>query len=384
MLSAPLLIAAALAGGRPPAYMNGLDPCPSATAPIEMPCALPARFAPAGVAALLEKRKYLWWLNGDQLTIVARFDDDPWLMLCCAVQTALEPIGDTNFAGITVRIPRLREALIDVGFTSDRSMSADDVLRGPEAPPAPPAAAPLRGRIESHPIESRALGETRGFAVYMPPDIPAEARLPVIYLADGDVPRFAPIAEAAVREGRAAPAIIVGIVPRYGPAPSCSTTPCDRRMLDFLIDRSAEAPLGDTPFGRYMRYVTDEVMPFVDANYPASRRREDRITAGYSNGGSWALAAAEMRPDLFGNVIAMSSGTTGVLERANLLKDARIFAGAGMFEQRFLQRTSNIVEAARAAGADVEMRVLVSGHSPLMWDVLFADGIARLLPPTRP
>jgi hypothetical protein len=250
MLSAPLLIATALAGGRAPAYMTGLAPCPSATALIEMPCTLPARFAPARVAALLGKRKYLWWLDGDRLTLVARYDDDPWLMLCCAVATGLEPIGDTNFAGITVRIPRMREALIDIGYASDRTMADGDVLRGPGAPPAPPQAVPLQGRIESHAIASQALGETRTIAIYTPADVAADARLPVIYLADGDVQRFAPIAEAAVSEGRAAPAIIVGIVPGYGAATGCSVTPCDRRMLDYLIDRSAEAPLGDTPFGR--------------------------------------------------------------------------------------------------------------------------------------
>jgi enterochelin esterase-like enzyme len=130
-----------------------------------------------------------------------------------------------------------------------------------------------------------------------------------------------------------------------------------------------------------MRFVTDEVIPYAEHHYPASRAREQRITAGYSNGGSWALAAAEMRPDLFGNVLAMSAGTSGVAERAGLLKDARIFAGAGLFERSFLRRTSAVVEAARAAGADAEMHILVSGHSALMWDILFADGIAHLLPP---
>ena len=380
MLSTPLLIAAALAGGRPPAYMFGLEPCrtpPSADAP----CILPTRFSAERVGHLLEHRKYLWWLDGDRLTMIARFDGDPWLMLCCAVATGLEPIGDSNFAAITVRIPKIREALIDVGYSSERTADSGDVIRGPDAPPAPPVADPLGGRIDRVPIASAALGETRGISVYVPPKTDPQARLPVIYLADGEVAHYAPIAEAAVRDGRAAPAILVGIVPAYGPASNCRMTPCDRRMLDYVIDQSAEAPLGDTPFGRHMRFVTDEVMPFVESHYPASRLREDRVVAGYSNGGSWALAAAEMRPDLFGNVLAMSAGTRGVQERASLLRGTRIFAGAGLFEDDFRNRLSVIARVARSAGSDVRFQVMVSGHSRLMWDVLFANGIAHLLPP---
>ncbi len=133
-----------------------------------------------------------------------------------------------------------------------------------------------------------------------------------------------------------------------------------------------------------MQFVTDEVVPLIESRYPVSRRREDRITAGHSNGASWALAAAALRPDLFGGVIAMSSGSSATADGAGRLGNARVYAGAGLFEPEFLEATRRAAETARRAGADVRFRTFVGGHSRTMWDVIFAEGVAWLLPPSEP
>jgi enterochelin esterase-like enzyme len=130
--------------------------------------------------------------------------------------------------------------------------------------------------------------------------------------------------------------------------------------------------------------VTDELIPFVEREYPASPRREDRVTAGYSNGASWALAAAEQRPDLFGNVLAMSATSHMAAAQGARLAGTRVYAGAGLFEQSFHDITLSAVRTAGAAGARTVWRPIVSGHSRLMWDILFADGIAWLLPARQP
>jgi enterochelin esterase-like enzyme len=381
MWSLTLALAAAT---RMPSYMTDVDRCKSETAPITMPCSLPARFSRERLQSLLAGRKSIWWIAGDRLTLVARYGHDPWGMLCCAIQASLEPIGETGLGVVTVRVPRLQEALLDIGYDSEISSEPAGSFRGPEAPAPPPRAQPLRGRLVGAEIDSKALGEKRSLSIYLPPETAGSRPLPVLYLADGDTEDFAPIAEAAVAAGRAAPAIIVGIHPGYGPAPGCTHIPCDRRMLDYMIDLSAADPTGDTPFGRHLRYVTDEVIPYVERTFPASRRREDRILAGYSNGASWALAAAEVRPNLFVKVLAMSGGTAGVLQRASRLGGASIFAGAGLFEPDFHSRLTQITDEARNAGGNVEMRTMVSGHSRLMWDILFEQGIEWLLPAKGP
>jgi enterochelin esterase-like enzyme len=64
-------------------------------------------------------------------------------------------------------------------------------------------------------LESKVMGEARRINVYLPPVTEAERRYPVIYMPDGgvaeDFPHIANTIDAAVREGRMAPVILVGI-----------------------------------------------------------------------------------------------------------------------------------------------------------------------------
>jgi hypothetical protein len=52
--------------------------------------------------------------------------------------------------------------------------------------------------------------------------------------------------------------------------------------------------------GRYLDYLCDEVVPFVDANYPTRSAREHRGIAGKSSGGYGAMVVPMLRPDTFG------------------------------------------------------------------------------------
>lgn len=173
--------------------------------------------------------------------------------------------------------------------------------------------------------------------------------------------------------------MIVGIASGRGEVAGCNS-PCDRRLVEYVPDISPEGVGADAPFGRPLRFVTDQLIPYVERHYPATARREDRILAGYSAGAVWAVTAASMRPELFGNVLAMSAGGQRSAYYARQLKNARIFAGAGLFEPGFLRSTRERAELARQAGSEVHFREMVAGHSHLMWEILFADGIAWLLP----
>jgi S-formylglutathione hydrolase FrmB len=52
--------------------------------------------------------------------------------------------------------------------------------------------------------------------------------------------------------------------------------------------------------GRYMDYLCDEVVAFVDARYPTLRSRDHRGLAGKSSGGYGAMVVSMCRPDVFG------------------------------------------------------------------------------------
>ena len=58
--------------------------------------------------------------------------------------------------------------------------------------------------------------------------------------------------------------------------------------------------LNSTSTGRYMDYLCDEVVEFVDARYPTAADRDHRGLAGKSSGGYGAMVVPMLRPDVFG------------------------------------------------------------------------------------
>jgi enterochelin esterase-like enzyme len=375
---------AALALFQAPAAPADGDRCAGAAVPMEAPCTLPMRVSPRAAKALLGNRDWVWWVAGDVLTVVAPRREDSLGTLCCAIQLPVEPIPGTDLVGITVRVPRIDEALLDVAVLSAGLNREPDEVRGLKAPPAPARAVPLRGSMTFHEIESEALGGRRNIAVYVPPDVPEGTRLSVIYIGDYATHSYAPLLEAAVAAGRSRPAIIVGIQGKRGAATGCAQPGhCDHRNLEYLPHFSAEGSGPDSPFGRHLRFVTDEVVPLIERSYPASARREDRITAGFSSSAVWAVSAAARRPDLFGAVLGMSPGGQASAGDAARLGNARVYLGAGLFEPSFLRATRERAELAKKAGAEVRYREMISGHAPAMWQIMFAEGVEWLLPPAK-
>ncbi len=52
--------------------------------------------------------------------------------------------------------------------------------------------------------------------------------------------------------------------------------------------------------GNYTDYICDEIVPFIDANYPTDGRSQRRAVTGHSSGGYGALVLPMLRPDAFG------------------------------------------------------------------------------------
>ena len=99
------------------------------------------------------------------------------------------------------------------------------------------------------------------------------------------------------------------------PSPSGSTTTIER--LDAMFSRGDAPPalivfvdastsVGGSQFlnspgcGRYLDYLCDEVIPFVDARYPTLSERRHRGVSGKSSGGYGAMVISMLRPDVFG------------------------------------------------------------------------------------
>ena len=374
-LLAMLLLADAQAA---PEYVRRAPDCPPLREAITEPCVMPTRFDPQESSRKLGDRDYMWWIEDDRLTMIARPHSQPWMMLCCAISTALEPIAGSDLAAIEIRVPQIDEAVLDItAFPSETFR--EDMYRGTRAKPAPERLDPPAARLLTQTLPSRWLGENRVIIIYLPPGHDSAKALPTFYLADAQARVFAPIAEAAIAHGKMPPFIMVGLASASGDLANCSDMTCDRRGWEYKIDRNKGDTSAQSPFGRHIRFFVEEVIPFIEDRYPASRRVEDRLVGGSSNGAHWALAMAALRPDLFGKAMLLSSSGREPQSLAARLGKTRVFGGAGQYEPKFLAYTRATVEAAVAAGAETHMTIEVSGHSQAAWDMMFAEGAPWLL-----
>ena len=71
-------------------------------------------------------------------------------------------------------------------------------------------------------------------------------------------------------------------------------------FVDAWTSRGGSQFLNSTSTGRYLDYLCDEVVPFVDEHYPTRADRDHRGLAGKSSGGYGAMVVPMLRPDVFG------------------------------------------------------------------------------------
>lgn len=346
-----------------------------ASCPANEPCEVPVALSATGAAQLLGNRPETWWLNGDILTVVARREGEA--TLCCAIQQPLHPIGG-GLQTVSVRVPDIASAILDILVIPPvGETNLDPVWRGSRAPPVPDRSDIAEVSTTNHTIDSAILHQSRDIFVYVPPGLAAGQRVPVIYVADGLLDNFTRIADAAIRKGRAAPVILVGIVPGTGPA-VCPEHWCTARNREYLVD------IPNPAIGRFDvqdRFVTEEVIPFVESHYPALPGRDARAIMGQSAGGAWAVTMAARHPDLFSKAIAFSVAWEPAARQAGGLRRIQLFLAAGRMEGEDRLFTMEADRLARGAGADVRLTLPNSGHSMGTWETGFAEALPWLFPP---
>jgi len=159
-----------------------------------------------------------------------------------------------------------------------------------------------RGRFERQTVRSRVLegnplGDPteRPLWLYLPPgcgDDPAR-RYPSIYVIQGYTGQvdmwwnrsaLRPTVPELVDELFAGP----------------DTPPAIVVFVDCWTSLGGSQFLNSPATGRYLDYLCDEVVAFVDGRYPTMASREQRGIAGKSSGGYGAMVAPMLRDDVFG------------------------------------------------------------------------------------
>ena len=155
---------------------------------------------------------------------------------------------------------------------------------------------------------SAALGIFKSFYIYIPPDLGAGQRAPTLYFLRGHEREWINPHEDATRAGtnvidvyeRLRAAGQVGPLLLVFPSMSSDDNRVPGLLVNMLAPQRAEATgIGS---GRFDDYFFDDLLPYVEAQFPALAGR--RGLAGFSLGGAMAIKAAAQRPDLFASASA--------------------------------------------------------------------------------
>lgn len=155
---------------------------------------------------------------------------------------------------------------------------------------------------ETQYLRSQALGEDRVINIYLPdgysPD--SAARYPVIYLLDGsadeDFIHIAGLVQFASFPWVEwlPPSIVVGIANVDRKRDFTHPTSIAKDKTDFPTTGGSAA---------FMRFVGDELIPFIDSSY---RTSSERILIGQSLGGLFGVEVLFTRPSLFTRYLLVS------------------------------------------------------------------------------
>src|SRR5262249_27211343 len=174
-------------------------------------------------------------------------------------------------------------------------------------------------------------------------------------------------AAPAARGGALPPAGVVGVHHAAAPARLWP----DRRGQEYVPGRSPR-------FRAHLDFVTSEVIPWAAGHFGAADG--PWISAGFSNGGAWAIGAAQRRPDVFTGVAAFSTGVVPqrLTSRARAAR-VRHYLAAGTVGAGFRWAPRQGAERLQRAGLPCRHQEWIGGHDHLWWEQQLPAALAWLL-----
>jgi enterochelin esterase-like enzyme len=246
-------------------------------------------------------------------------------------------------------------------------------------------------------ITSAVLGLSRRITVWVPDGARSPVRGPVLYLNDGQnlfdsarsytgvTWRVAETAAWLIERRLIPPLVIVGI--DHGEL---------RRAREYLPVEDDRNPYARDPLAaEYASFVTTELMPFIEREYPVAHGASNTAFGGSSYGAVATLFTAMTNPGVFGRLLVESPSL--YVGRGTLLRQARkvrrwpqrIYVGVGSAEtwrddwnRETVSNVRRLERILRAAGLGVRrLRVTVeegASHSEAAWAGRFAQALEFL------
>jgi S-formylglutathione hydrolase FrmB len=174
-------------------------------------------------------------------------------------------------------------------------------LKRVEGVPGAPWQMELNGRLESITIESELLTNNplgdpnrRPLYVYIPPghDDSSDLKYPTVYLIQG----FTGQVDMWFNRSPFEPNMIERVDDLFSRS---DTPPALVVFVDAWTSYGGSQFINSVATGPYMDYLCDEVVPFIEAEFPAVPDRHHRGITGKSSGGYGSMVVPMLRPDTF-------------------------------------------------------------------------------------
>jgi len=221
------------------------------------------------------------------------------------------------------------------------------------------------GKVDIRYYDSKTTKQTRRVHVYTPPDYErTTSRLPVLYLlhgGDGEDSVWTAFGRAHVIldnliADKIIPPMIV-VMPNGYAYGWDSGIAADKQQADFQKD------------------LVDDLIPFVQANYRASRDRKDRALAGLSRGGGQTLSIGLRHLNLFSRLGVFSAGSNNPQEAfKDVAADAKkvdeqldlLWIGCGT-DDFAMPGAKRLDEFLTASGIEHTFRTTGGEHTWIVW-----------------
>jgi len=193
------------------------------------------------------------------------------------------------------------------------------------------------GRIERYADFASRFVPAHTVDVWLPPGYSESHRYAVLYMQDGQMLfdagltwnaqewRADETASRLMAEGKVRPFIIVAVHngganrhSEYFPQKPFESLPANEQNAVMVAKRTAQTALFSAPIASdaYLRFLTQELKPFIDRRYAVKTGAADTVILGSSMGGLISWYALAEYPQLFGAAGALSTHWPGLMPTA--------------------------------------------------------------------
>lgn len=214
-------------------------------------------------------------------------------------------------------------------------------------------------------IESEVLAYDLQYRVYLPQGVRRNAKLPVLYITDGQWyisrGKLPDLLDAEIGAGNIDPLMVVFVDSR-----NPDNLEENRRNRQFFCNQN------------YVDFFTDELVSQIDADYPTNPDREGRVILGLSFGGRNSACFGLMAHQSFAGIAMQSPANTAMVDDLRYqyrLQDKlplKMFLSVGTKNDN-TQAGRQFMETLKFQEYDLTYREVNEGHNWDNWGPLLDD-----------